>query len=208
MARIVLARVGPATGIIGVVVVLIGYSIHGYPSMNATGSELVHWTRSTDPALFSLGIYLEGVGIILFLVFFTWLCAQLWATPSRPWLAAAAFGGALLWAGSSMLENAAFSALLSAGRSGVDAQGLAALHAVALNVGSPAGVSMGLAMIGTGLAGLEVKVLPPWLTWPGIAVGLGWAVPNQIVIGVAGFALFVWIVAVALRSLVRPPAAP
>jgi len=138
-------RVGPATGIIGVTVLLIGYSIHGYPPMNATGSQLVSWTQSTDPAVFSLGIYLEAVGIVLFLVFFTWLCAQLWETPSRPWLAAAAFGGALLWGGSSMLENATFAALLSAGRNGVDSHGLAALHAVALNVGSPAGVAMGLA---------------------------------------------------------------
>jgi hypothetical protein len=207
MGRSVVARVGPATGIIGVVIVLIGYSVHGYPPMNATGSELVRWTQSTDPAVFSLGVYLEAVGIILFLIFFTWLCVQLWATPSRPWLAAAAFGGALLWGGSSMLENATFSALLSAGRSGVDGQSLVALHAVALNIGGPAGVAMALAMIGTGLAGLEATALPPWLTWPAIAIGLGWAVPSQLVIEVAGFALFVWIGVVAVRSLVWPPAA-
>jgi hypothetical protein len=205
MARSVVTRVGPAAGIVGVAVVLIGYSIHGYPPMNATGSELVRWAHSTDPATFSVGIYLEAVGIILFLVFFTWLCAQLWATPSRPWLAAAAVGGALLWGGSSMLENATFSALLSAGRNGTDGQGLAALHAVALNVGTPAGVAMALAMIGTGLAGLQAKALPPWLTWPAIAIGLGWAIPSQLVIGIAGFALFVWIVVVAIRGLISPP---
>jgi hypothetical protein len=154
--------------------------------------------------LFEEVIYLEALGIILFLVFFTWLCAHLWATPSRPWFAAAAFGGALLWGGSSMLENAVFSALLSAGRNGVDSQGLSAIHALALNVGDPAGIAMGLAMIGTGLAGLQATALPPWLTWPAIGIGLGWAVPNQLVIGIAGFALFVWIVLVAVRSLARP----
>lgn len=201
-----MARVGPVAGIIGVVITLIGYSIHGYPQMNATGSDLLRWTQTTDPGTFGVGIYLEAVGIILVLVFFAWICAQLWSTPSRPWLAAAALAGFILWAGSSLLENATFSALLHAGRNGVDAQGLAALHAVALNVGSPAGVAMGLAMIGAGLAGLEAKALPPWLSWPAIAIGVGWAIPNQLSVGVAGFALFVWVGLVAVRGLVQQPA--
>ena len=64
------ARVWPAFGIIGWVIVFTGFFIHGYPDIGASPQALAHWAAITDPTRFAIGIDVEAIGLLVFLFFF------------------------------------------------------------------------------------------------------------------------------------------
>jgi hypothetical protein len=41
-------RVGPVLGIVSWIVIVTGFVIHGYPTMDASAQDLVRWASSTD----------------------------------------------------------------------------------------------------------------------------------------------------------------
>jgi hypothetical protein len=66
-------RAAAALGLLSMIVFFVGFFIHGYPAMGATGKEIVHWATTTDERQFAIGIYVEALGTLLFLLFAAWL---------------------------------------------------------------------------------------------------------------------------------------
>ena len=69
------------------------------------------------------------------------------------------------------------------------------------------GVGMGLMIIGASLAAMQLRLLPSWLGWVSVALGV---VAFASVAAIGLFAWLVWLIVAAVLMLVRPrrPAAP
>src|SRR5437763_977816 len=68
-------RPAAAVGVAGIVVSTIGYILHGDLPMGKSGAEIVKWATTTKQSTFTVGIYVEIVGYLLFLLFAAWLWA-------------------------------------------------------------------------------------------------------------------------------------
>jgi hypothetical protein len=197
-------RVGPATGILGWVVALVGHGIHGYPTTDASKEALARWVAATNPNQFAIGIYVEAIGVLLLLVFFAWLSDYLRRRGAPVWLVAVGLGGAILWVGGAILDNGLWTAMLDAGKRGVDLQALAGFRDAASEVGTSIYLFIALALIAVGLAALRPGAMPFWLSWTVVAIGLALAIPALL--SIAGLLLVLWVLAVSVQHLIRPGA--
>ena len=184
-------------------VALIGYSIHGYPALGASGQALAEWAAKTDPNRFALGVYIEAVGILLILVFYAWLCDLIRRNDTLAWLAMFAFAMVVVWGAAGILSNSAWTALLDAGRRGADASLLASTRDVAQEIFNSTYVFFGLGMVAIALASLSGRVLPLWLSWTGLIIGVGLAIPATV--NFAGLFVILWAFAIAILYLVGHP---
>ena len=184
-------------------VALIGYSIHSYPPTGSSGQLLTQWAIKTDPNRFALGIYIEAVGILVILVFYAWLCDLIRRYERSAWLAMFGFAMVVAWGAAGILSNSGWTALLDAGRSGTDAQVLAVTRDVAQEIFNATYVFFGLGMVAIAVASFGAGALPPWLSWPGVIIGIGLAIPATV--NFAGLLVVLWAFAVGVLYLVRPP---
>lgn len=196
------ARIGPLTGMGCWVLVLTGFFIHGYPKLGASPQELVDWAAITDPNRFGIGIYVEGIGYAVFLFFLGWLCQTLWRAGGTAWLLALALASGVAWAAVSVVGNGVWTAVLDAGRRGLDPQTLAGIRDIAQEMYNTTNLVIGTAMVALGLGTLAAVGVPRWIGWAAIAIGVGVAIPY--VGTLFAFVLMIWSVAVAIRYLIRP----
>jgi hypothetical protein len=125
-------RVAAALGLLSIILSLVGFTIHGYPAIGASGKEIAHWATTTDGQRFAFGIYVEALGLLLFLPFAAWLCSVArGAEDGSGWLATAGFGGATLYVGIGIMDNGIWSSLLDGARHGTDPQTLASIRDIA-----------------------------------------------------------------------------
>ena len=199
------ARVWPAFGIIGWVIVFTGFFIHGYPDIGASPQALAHWAASTDPTRFAIGIDVEAIGLLVFLFFFAWLCDVLRRSGGTSWLLTLALAAAVAWAAVGIATNGVWTAVLDSGKHGLDAQVLAGLRDVAQEFFNADNVLLAPAVVALGLAGLRATALPRWLAWSALVIGLAMAVPPLSF--VVQLIFLVWVVAVAVLYLIHPPGA-
>jgi hypothetical protein len=196
------ARIGPFTGIACWLIVFTGFFIHGYPNLGASPQELVDWASNTDPNRFGIGIYVEDVGILVFLFFLGWLCQTLWRAGGTAWLLGLALASGVAWAAVSLGVNGVWTAVLDSGRRGLDPQTLAGIRDIAQEMYNSTNLVIGTAMVALGLATLAAVGVPRWLGWAAIAIGVGAALPY---VGAQfAYLLVIWSVAVAIRYLIRP----
>jgi hypothetical protein len=195
------ARIGPASGIVGWVVSLVGYSIHGYPKTGASAQELARWASTADPNRFAIAVEIEAIGILIIIVFYTWLCDLIRRKGDLGWLAIFAFAMVVVWGAAGIFGNAVLVALLDADRSGVDTQILVATNDVSDELLKATYLFFGLAMVAIAVAAYRGKALPNWLTWPGLVIGVGLAVPATV--NFAGLAVLLWAFAVSGLFLLR-----
>jgi hypothetical protein len=195
------ARLWPACGIAGWVVIFTGIFIHGYPDIGASPQAVARWAASTDSTRFAVGIDVEAIGHLVFLFFFAWLCDVLRRSGGTSWLLALALAAAVAWAAVELATNGVWTAVLDSGKRGLDAQALAGLRDVAQEMYTN-NVLLAPALVALGVAGLRATALPRWLTWSTLVIGLAMAVPPLAQFGYLIF--FVWVVVVAVLYLIRP----
>ena len=194
-------RIGPASGIAGWVISLVGYSLHGYPKSGASGKELLSWVSTSDPTRFAVAINIEAIGILIIVVFYAWLCDLIRRNGDLGWLAILAFALVVVWGAAGIFGNAIYAALLDAGRSGIGAQSLVATNDVGDEFLKATYLFFGLAMVAIAAAAYRGEALPNWLTWPALVIGVGLAVPATV--NFAGLAVLIWAFAVGGLFLVR-----
>jgi hypothetical protein len=199
--RVMWARLWPACGIAGWVVIFTGLFIHGYPDIGASPQAVARWAASTDSTRFAVGIDVEAIGHLVFLFFFAWLCDVLRRSGGTSWLLTLALAAAVAWAAVELATNGVWTAVLDSGKRGLDAQALAGLRDVAQEMYAN-NVLLAPALVALGVAGLRATALPRWLTWSALVIGLAMAVPPlaQLV----QLVLLVWVVVVAVLYLIRP----
>ncbi len=195
------ARIGPASGIAGWVISLVGYTIHGYPRTGASGQELAQWASTADPTRFAVAVDIEAIGILIILVFYAWLCDLIRRNGDLGWLAIFAFAMVVTWGAAGIFGNAVLVALLDADRSGVDSQILYATNDVSDELLKATYLFFGLAMVAVAAAAYRGKALPSWLTWPALVIGVGLAIPATV--NFAGVAVLLWAFAVSGLFLLR-----
>ena len=195
-------RAGPVAGILFVVLSIVGLLIHGYPE-NSTDA-VRKWVATTDPTRFAIGIWLEAFAYMLFLPFAAWLVRTLRRPGAPRWPGDVAFGAAVLAVGSSLLINGIWTAVLDAGRAGVEIGPVYALRFVAQDTFNASLPFYAFFALGAAVSAMAGTSLPRWLSWWAAAAGVLMLIP------VAGFvgalALEVWILVVCAIALRRPPA--
>lgn len=202
MSSRALLRAGPVAGILFVVLSIVGLLIHGYPE-NSTDA-VRKWVATTDPTRFAIGIWLEAFAYMLFLPFAAWLVRTLRRPGAPRWPGDVAFGAAVLAVGSSLLINGIWTAVLDAGRAGVEIGPVYALRFVAQDTFNASLPFYAFFALGAAVSAMAGTSLPRWLSWWAAAAGVLMLIP------VAGFvgalALEVWILVVCAIALRRPPA--
>lgn len=194
---------GPLAGIMWVVLSTGGLLIHGYPG--SSKDAVAKWVATTDPTQFAIGIWLEAFAYMLFLPFAAWLVRTLRRPGAPRWPGDVAFGSAVLAVGSSLLINGIWTAVLDAGRAGVEIGPVYALRFVAQDTFNASLPFYAFFALGAAVSAMAGNSLPRWLAWSAAAAGVLMLVP------VAGFvgalALEVWILVVCAIALRRPAAA-
>jgi hypothetical protein len=196
-----LNRVGPVAGILGWILIFVGLYIHGYPDVGASGQELVEWTRTTDATRFAVGIYIEDLGILLELVFFSWLSDRLRRHNADGWLAALTFGGFLLYAGFGIVINAVWTATLHAGARGLEPLALAGMRDIAQEAYYVIARFLAVSMFAVCLGVVRSRALPRWIGWTALPIGIGLAVPSATIAQGFEAVLVLWVLAVAVVVL-------
>jgi hypothetical protein len=195
------ARVAGAFGVLSVIVSIIGFLIHGYPAMGASGKELAHWAVTTDQQQFTIGIYIEALGTLLFLPFAAWL----WAIArdgegGSGWLSTTGFAAAIMYVGS-IIDNGIWWAVLDAGRHGASAGTLAAIRDIAQHVFDTSLLFDGVFFSLTGYVLFSTRALPRWVGAVMAALGLIMLIPP---LPIGGLVVWGLPVVLGLYLLIRP----
>jgi hypothetical protein len=205
MTDITRTRVAAALGLLSIIVSFVGFVIHGYPAIGASGKEIAHWAITTDGQRFAIGIYVEALGLLLFLLFAAWLWSVArGAEDGSGWLAMAGFGAATLYVGIGIMDNGIWSSLLDGARHGTDPQTLASIRDIAEYIFHGTYLFVGLFLVCTGYVLFHSRALPRWVGATAAVIGLGLLVPP---LGdFPSLLLWLWTVVVSLYLLARPSA--
>ena len=198
-------RLGAATGALSIVVVTIGYFLHGNYPMGKNGPAIVTWAAGVDQTRFTTGFYVELVGYLLFLAWAAWL----WSVLRRPeqgtaWLAMTALVAATLFIGISALDDQLWVALLPGVHQGTAPQTLALLREAAERIFGISAFFSALFTLLVGVVVLRTRSLPAWFGVTALVLGVATLVPP-----IALPASLLWevcILLVSLYLLVRPVA--
>lgn len=114
-------RLGATAGVVYIVLALTGFAIHGYPKQGASSEELRSWIAATDATRFSLGVYIEALGTVLFIPFAAWLSSLL-SGPAlhQRWLSNTVVGSAVAFVVLTLPINELYLGSLEAGKQGAD----------------------------------------------------------------------------------------
>jgi hypothetical protein len=201
-------RVGAAAGIVCWLVIFPSSISHGYPPIGASPHELVRWASSTEPVPFMFWIHVEDFGHVVLVFFLAWLCYELWRDGGMPWLLGFALASAAAWSAVEIATNGVWTAVLDAGRRGIDPQALAGIRDVAQELFNSSWLVFGPAVLALGLGGLSARTAPRWLGWSATSIGIAITATGGFqVVFVPVLVLAVWSVAVAIRYLIHPGAA-
>jgi hypothetical protein len=189
--------------LLSVILSVIGFVIHGYPAMGASGKELARWATTTNQQQFTIGIYLEALGTMLFLPFAAWLWSVAReAEGGSGWLSTTAFGAAVLYVGS-IIDNGVWWALLDAGRRGTNPQTLAAIRDIAQHIFDTSLLFGGVFLFLIGYVLFNTRALPRWVGAVTAVLGLVLLIPP---LQIGGIIVWVWPVLLSLYLLIRPSA--
>ncbi len=198
-------RVAAALGLLSIILSLVGFVIHGYPDMGASGREIADWATTMNQQQFGIGIYIEALGYLLFLPFAAWLCTVARdAEEDFGWLATAGFGAAALYVGISIADNGIWSSLFDGARHGADPQTLASIRDIAEYIFQGTLLFCGMFFVPTGYVLFRSRALPRWVGATAAVIGLGLLVPPLA--DIPALLVWIWTVVVSLYLLARPSA--
>jgi hypothetical protein len=193
-------RLMPLSGIVFVALILVSVFISNTPGSDASAGTVLTYYRTHGNAT-SAAALLIGLGVIFALFFYGYLREYLRQDRATRWLASTAFGGILLFAAGGALAAGAFTAL------GDKPQALTAAAAQTINL-FQIDVSNGLTQAGlavfylaTALAILRGRLLPAWLGWVSVALGL--LAASLVLAFIAFVATGPWVIVVAIMLWVK-----
>jgi hypothetical protein len=189
-----------------IVITTVGFVLHGTLPMAETGTDVAQWAAHTNDSTFSIGIYVELLGYLLFLIFGAWLWSIVHRrTNGLDWLAMAGLVAAALFIGASSIDDGIWLALLNSARTGTDSQALALVRDAGEQVFNVSFMFLGLFAILVGSVSWAAGSLPRWVGGAAVALGVGTLVPPLALIG--SLLLEAWVLVLCLYVLVRPESA-
>jgi hypothetical protein len=197
-------RAGPVAGVLGWILILVGFSMHGFPDQGASGEALVSWTKAMGSSRWAVWVNVELLGFLLEFVFYAWLCDGLRRTRAAGWLVAVVFGAIIMWVGTIFVATAFWTAMLNAGKRGLSPEPLSALRDIAQETFYVTTVFVGVAMLAINWAAVQSRALPAWLGWAGLLIGAGMVIPDATIAQGAEFLLVFWGVSLGGLFLIHP----
>lgn len=210
-----LRKLGAACGIFSVVLEVVGLGIAVISSPKLVDATLGSSEREISRAFASpaatgvwVGLYLEVVGFLFFIIF----AARLWHTLRRAeggtgWISNAAFGAGLLFAGASLLALAFWSVQDYQAGPGVDVQVARLLTDLHIGTYYLSWVLQALFLAATTVVALGMRALPRWLGWSAAAISVASlaavATPTGDFAEIPAFLLLIWVVAVSVVLMRR-----
>lgn len=207
-------RIGALSGILALVFSVGGFALIGAADLavapDASTEEIAEKLRDGNESLALVGVYVDTIGSLFFLLFVAYLWSQLRTREaSTEWLATVALVAAVAMIVAGIGDKAAYYAIFTRADEGIDAEVAAGLYATASGFFVLFGIFAGLFALAASLAARRTAALPGWLGWAGIGIGLvGIATGAQGETAQLAFPLFaLWLVAVSV-ALLRRPAGP
>jgi hypothetical protein len=199
-------RVGPAAGLLFFPLIMVGFSIHGYPDIAPTDAQLAKWLAGVDQNAFKLGVYIEALGTVLFLPFAAWLFGRLRHDGRDSWPAVAMLAAGAGWAVITLPVNESWVGLVNRAGKGLDigtAQTIVSINQAWFEM---TGILFGLTLIAAGLAIIRGTSMSRLAGWAAVVVGLG--VVASVPLGAASTPAqilgFLWFLAVGGYYTFRP----
>jgi hypothetical protein len=188
-------RLMPLSGIVFVALILSAVLLAITPESSASAGTVLAYYQAHQGAVFARAV-LTGFGVILGLLFFGYLYDYLRRDAATRWLASTAFGGLLVFAAGGAVAAGSFAALSDKPQT-LTAATAQALNLIQLDVANGL-IRVGLTVFYLAIAAaiLRGKLLPAWLGWLSVILGLTAA----SVVGTlyAFMATGVWAAAVAI----------
>jgi hypothetical protein len=185
----------PLTGVLFVVLVVAAFIIGGEsPDIDDSPQEILDFYRDNDSDQVWAGALLAW-GTLAFLFFLGVLRSALQAAEGGvARLSAVAFGGGLVLA-LGMLSFAGFTFVLGDAADDLTPEAAQALHLLNSDFFFPVAIGLGALMISTAIIAIRSKVLPGWLAWITLLIGIAAITP----IGFFAFLVFgLWTLVVSL----------
>src|SRR3954469_3978761 len=178
MSARLMARVGAASGIVYVGLIVLGGQIGpaaGIPAMNASPHTIgTYITHHPPTAAQWAGVYLEVLALLAFVVFVSYLWRVLRdAERGDGWLAGVALAGGLLSATLKLASLPAALAALYRADDGISPQVATALIDMNNIAFALTWATTALMLSATAGVALRTGVLPRWLGWSAIAIAIG-----------------------------------
>lgn len=198
------ARWAPLTGIVYVVLLVVGGLIAGQEDFLATPEEIVAFFTD-DPGTLLWGTYLSMLGIPFFLWFVGSLRSHLRESEGSPGrLSATAFGGGVVAAGALLISLTA--QITGAGRA--DEEGRIGLEMATtlydlsgFLFGVATALGMAVLLGGTAIVALRHGALPAWLAWVTVVLAIGLVVP--VIAWAFNIVALAWVIVVSLWLFTR-----
>jgi hypothetical protein len=207
MKQAIWRRVGPLTGLLFIALVFTGLSVHGYPDIKPTDAQLAKWLANVDVNTFRVGIYIEAVGIVLFIPFAAWLYGHLrQGARDSSWLPVAMLGAAAVHVGLTLPINEAYVGLVDQARNGLDIHVARTIVSINQEWFDMTAIVLGLFLVMAGTAMIRGGVMSRWAAWVTIVIGVAQVVtsPFGSTATQAGILPYVWVLALAGYYTVRP----
>jgi hypothetical protein len=197
-------RLGPMSGLLFVVLVMTGFLIHGYPDTRPSDTQLSKWIASVDVSRFSAGVYVEELGLLMFIPFVAWLYTRLREAGGAPsWMALVTLAAGTGWIVLTLPINEVWVGVLDQARRGLDirvAQTLVSVNQAWFEMSS---ILLGLMFLAAGAAILRGRVMSRWAGWAAIVLGVTQLLPPSIS-QEGQLVATLWILVVAAYYSVRP----
>ncbi|HVS49689.1 MAG TPA: DUF4386 family protein [Candidatus Dormibacteraeota bacterium] len=207
MKEAIWSRIGPATGVLFFALLMAGATIHGYPDIRPSDSQLASWLANVDLNQFRAGVYIECLGILLFVPFVAWLYRRLrQGERDSSWAAVTMLAAGAGWVAFSLPLMGGWTGLAEQARKGLDVR--TAQTVVAINQASYdlTGIVLGLTVLAAGLAIVRGGAMSQWVGWAAIVIGVINLVtlPYGLDASPLGFLGYLWVFAVAIYCTLRP----
>ena len=173
MSDAVWNRIGPAAGLLFFPLMLVGLSVHGYPAINPTDAQLSKWLAGVDQSSFKLGVFIEALGIVLFLPFTAWLFGRLRQDGrDSSWPNVAMLASGAIWVATTLPGNELWAGLVDRARSGLDIGTAQAIVSINQEWYFMTGIVFGLTLLAGGVAILRGGAMSRWAGWAAVAIGI------------------------------------
>jgi hypothetical protein len=199
-------RVGPAAGLLFFPLIMVGFSIHGYPDIAPTDIQLAKWLAGIDLNTFKLGVYVEALGTVLFLPFAAWLFGRLKQDGRDSWPAVAMLAAGAGWAIVTLPINESWTGLVERAGKGLDigtAQTIVSINQAWFEM---TGILFGLTLIAAGVAIIRGGAMSRWAGWSAVVIGVG--VVASVPLGAAStpaqILAFLWFLVIGGYYTLRP----
>jgi hypothetical protein len=188
-------RLIPLCGIVFVALVVASSLILNPPGSNASAGKVLAYYQAHQHGA-SASALLTGLGVVFALLFFGYLRDYMRQDRATRWLATTAFGGVVLFAAGGAISAGSYLALGDQPRV-LNAAAAQTLNLIQTDVsGSFTQAGLAVFFLATGAAILRGRLLPVWLGWASLVLGL--LAASLILAFIAFLATGLWVIVVAI----------